>query len=357
MIKALLLSRYSRLGASSRLRFYQYLPFLKQQGFDVTVAPLLGDDYLRGLYSRKRRSDYDIVRNYLNRLRWLLKSSQFDLLWIEGELFPWMFAWGESLLNFHGIPYVVDYDDALFHRYDLHRHPMVRLSLGSKIDRVMRSATLVIAGNEYLADQARRAGARHVEYLPTVVDLNHYEINTELQHDVFTIGWIGSPSTSEYLQLVKVPLSEICRDGKARLLLIGAGPIEMQGIPIENRAWGEDSEVADIMSIDVGIMPLPDDPWERGKCGYKLIQYMACGKPVVASPVGVNRKIVDEGINGFLAGDDKEWVRALRTLRHDKELRQRMGAAGRHKVETEYSISVTAPRLLHLLKSAVMDSE
>ena len=356
-MKMIFLTRYSHLGASSRIRFYQYLPYLKQQGIDITVAPFLSDDYLRSLYTRKNGSGSDIVGAYLNRLRWFLKSSQFDLLWIEGELFPWMFAWGESILCQSGIPYVVDYDDALFHRYDLHSHSAVRLLLGSKINKVMRNATLVVAGNEYLLDRARSVGAKRVEYLPTVIDLNRYKMNAEYQHDIFTIGWIGSPSTSEYLQLVKMSLTKICRDGMARLLLIGSGSLDMQGVPLEVRAWGEDSEVADIMSIDVGIMPLLDSPWEQGKCGYKLIQYMACGKPVVASPVGINKKIVNEGINGFLARDDEEWIRALLTLRNDSELRQRMGAAGRHKVETEYSVSVTAPRLLHLLKSAVMDSE
>jgi glycosyltransferase involved in cell wall biosynthesis len=123
---------------------------------------------------------------------------------------------------------------------------------------------------------------------------------------------------------------------------------------VETRSWSEETEVKEIQGFDVGIMPLPDEPWERGKCGYKIIQYMACGKPTVASPVGVNQHIIAEGVDGFLAATPVQWVQALRTLRHDHGLRGRMGKAARRKVEREYSLQVTAPRLASLLRSAVV---
>jgi len=353
MMKILLLSRYGRLGSSSRLRSYQYLPALESYGIAVTVAPLLGDDYLKNLYAGRSRLSLQVATDHFCRLAWLIKSRDFDLVWIEAELFPWLPPWGERLLQRFGIPYVVDYDDAVFHRYDLHSKPSVRLLLGNKIDRIMRGAAMVIAGNDYIAERAQLAGAKRIEILPTVIDLVRYTLTKDPEHDLFTIGWIGSPATTKYLEWLQPPLAEVCRDGGARLLAIGAGPLKLDGVPTDVRPWSEDTEAAGISQFHVGIMPLPDSALERGKCGYKLIQYMACGRPVVASPVGVNKRIVDQGVNGFLAADRADWISYLRALRNDAALRVNMGREGRRKVEREYCLQVTAPRLASLFRSVV----
>ena len=131
--------------------------------------------------------------------------------------------------------------------------------------------------------------------------------------DVFTIGWIGSPVTECYLQQIAPALSEVCRRNRARVVLVGAQNAQFQNVPVKMHPWSEEGEERDIQSFDVGIMPLPDELWERGKCGYKLIQYMACEKPVVASPVGINQGLVEHGVNGFLASNLQEWVKALST--------------------------------------------
>jgi len=351
-MKILLLSRYGQLGASSRIRSYQYLPYLKARGIDVKVSPLLSDDYIRELYAGKRMNLGDLLSAYLRRLWYLLKSHRFNLLWIEYEILPWLPAWAEAILSRLGIPYVVDYDDAVFHRYDMHPNSTIRALLANKIDGVMRRAAVVIVGNDYLADRAKRAGVKRLEFLPTVIDLNQYRVTPTAERSVFTIGWIGSPITARYLHVIEPALSEVCKDGHARLILVGSGPIELKGIPLEIRAWSEETEVADIQNFDVGIMPMPDDPWSRGKCGYKLIQYMGCSRPLVASPVGVNQKIVENGVNGFLATTTADWVNALRALRDPSDLRECMGRAGRHKVEMEYCIQITAPRLLSFLRGA-----
>lgn len=350
-MRVLLLSRYGCLGASSRLRSYQYIPYLTAQGVDVTIAPLLGDEYLKNLYEGRSKPWKAILLAYVRRLVCLLKVRNFDLIWIEYELLPWFPGWLETLLFSLDIPYIVDYDDAVFHRYDLHSKLIVRLLLSKKIDKVMRRAALVIVGNDYLANRARLGGATRIEYLPTVIDLERYHALPRGENKIFTIGWIGSPTTARYLHLIQPALAEICRDGIARLVLVGSGPIKLDSVPVETRAWTEDTEVTDIQSFDVGIMPLPDEPWERGKCGYKLIQYMACGRPIIASPVGINRKIVEEGVNGFLATTIAEWVAAFRVLYNNPELLERMGRYGRKRVETNYCIQVTAPRLLSLLRS------
>ena len=158
--------------------------------------------------------------------------------------------------------------------------------------------------------------------------------------------------TAPYLTLVQSALAEVCQHGDVRVVIVGAQHVQLSGVPIETRGWSEETEVKEIQSFDVGIMPLPDEPWERGKCGYKIIQYMACGKPAVASPVGANQQIVADGVDGFLAATPTQWSWALRTLRDDYSLRARMGKAAQRKVEREYSLQVTAPRLASLLRSA-----
>lgn len=352
LMRVLVLTRYDRLGASSRVRFLQYLPYLKARGFSIQVAPLLDDDYVRGLYGGRRKHYADILRAYRERIRLLRQSrSRFDLVWIEKELFPWLPAWGERWLNRLGVPYVVDYDDATFHQYDRHRRGGVRRLLGGKIDEVMRRAALVVVGSDYLAERARQAGAGRVEYLPTVIDLDRYTATPKSENDLFTIGWIGVPVTAPFLQIVGPALAVVCRGGAARVVLVGAGAGKPDGVPGQVRPWSEETEVSEVQSFDAGIMPLPDAPFERGKCGYKLIQYMACGRPVVASPVGINGKIVEEGVNGFLAAGPEDWTRALCALRDNPALRERMGREARKKVEREYCLQVTAPRLLRLLQS------
>ncbi len=354
-MKILLLSRYGHLGASSRVRSYQYLPYLEAQGIDVTVAPLLGDDYIKDLYAGRRKRFGGIFAAYLRRLCHLLEVRRFDLLWIEYEILPWLPAWAEKAITYLGTPYVVDYDDAIFHRYDQQPNWLLRNLVGDKIDKVMQRAVLVIVCNDYLAERAHRAGAQRVEYLPTVIDSDRYHSKPQAVNAVFTIGWIGSPATAKYLDLVRPALAEVCRNGNGRLVLVGSGKVEMDEVPLEIGAWSEEMEVANIQSFNAGIMPLQDGPWERGKCGYKLIQYMACGRPVVASPVGMNQRIVEDGVNGFLATTTADWVRALSILRDNYALRERMGDAGRNKIEAQYCTKVTAPRLASLLRSAAKE--
>lgn len=347
-MRILLLSRYSRLGASSRVRSLQYLPFLAAKGWQVDVSPLFSDSYLQALYSGQPRG-IQVIAGYWRRIKALLRSRRYDLVWIEKEVFPFMPALAERLLLKVGVPYVVDYDDAWFHRYDKHSNRVIRSLLGRKIDTVMRYAALVVAGNEYLAERARMAGARRVEIVPTVVDLTRYEVVQSTGNHPLVVGWIGSPVTSRYLLSIGRVYESLAKEFDVRFVAVGASEGELQELPVEVLNWAEETEVQSIQAFDIGVMPLEDSPWERGKCGYKLIQYMACGLPVVASPVGVNGEIIQHGANGFLAHDLYEWEQTLRDLLNDHGLRQRMGDKGRERVEAWYSLQVQAPRLEALM--------
>lgn len=351
-LNVLLLCRYGPMAASTRHRCLQYLPYLADHGFDVRVETLLDDRYLRSLYAQQRLSKLPIARSYARRMRLLRNADRYDLIWTHIEAFPWLPGWLESSLLPEGVPYVVDYDDAMFHRYDRHRSPIVRRVLGEKIDRVMREAALVVAGNRYIADRADRAGAKRVEILPTVVDLDRYPPAPAAPGGGFTIGWIGSPASAYNLQLARPALEAFCRRRAARVVAVGSGELELGEVPLEVKPWSEATEVAEIRRFDVGIMPLIDSPFERGKNGFKLIQYMACARPVIGSPVGVNREIITDGENGFQATTEEEWVRALDALEGDEPLRRRQGEAGRRLVETRYSLAAAAPKLAELLRSA-----
>lgn len=348
-MRVLVLTRYERLGSSSRVRFYQYFPYLKSQGIELVSAPFFSDEYVKSLYAGRAISKPYILRAYLRRLLTLAKSPAFDILWVEKELFPWMPAWFERLLHLFKAPYVVDYDDAVFHRYDMHPSPLVRAVLGRKIDGVMRSAALVIAGNEYLAERAHRAGAGRVEILPSVVDVDLYKLKKDAGASPFRIGWVGSPVTAPYLDEVRGVLDTLAQELSLQVSLIGSGEIRRFGrIETVIRPWTEEAELSIGELFDVGIMPLVDGPFERGKCGYKLVQYMAAGLPVVASPIGVNNQIVVPGENGFLAASTAEWLEAFRALGRNLEVRSQLGESGRRRAEQMYNLKGTAPKLLDL---------
>ncbi len=346
----LFLTKYSYNGASSRYRTFQYLPCFERAGFRCTVSALFSTAYLNHKYRSGRPRLRDLVFAFFRRIATLNRAANYDLVVIEKEIFPFFPSLPERWLAFRNIPYIVDYDDALFHQYDKSENALVRGLLGNKIAGVMKRARLVIVGNEYLARYARQAGASQIEILPTVIDLHRYpQLVDGPKNPVFTIGWIGSPSTAKYMEQLAPALAVVCAGGVARVRLVGSGEVNLPNVPHEVLPWSEDDEVSQLQSFDIGIMPLPDSPWERGKCGFKLIQYMACGLPVIASPVGVNAEVVDDGENGYLASTLEEWISTLIRLRDDKESRTAMGAIGRKKVENQFSLQVTAPRLVELL--------
>lgn len=350
-MRILLLSKYDSLGASSRLRFLQYLPSMQDQGWTIDPSPLFSNTYLQALYQGKPRL-LEVLKGYLRRLSILLHANRYDLILLEKELFPFLPAWFERILSWENIPYVVDYDDAQFHRYDQNRNPLVRILLGKKIDVVMQHAALVITGNSYLADRAAAAGAHHIDIIPTVVDTALYQPAPHPKEEPLIVGWIGTPKTSDYLRPLLPVFEKIHRELGTRFVAVGAQQSDFDGTVVEVWPWTQQTEVNLVQRFDIGIMPLNDTPWERGKCGYKLIQCMACAVPVIASPVGVNTEIIEDGVNGYLASSPDEWAAQLRSLLADPNTRQQLGQSGREKIIQSYSLQAHAPRLLQLLHRA-----
>jgi glycosyltransferase involved in cell wall biosynthesis len=350
--------KYSRKGASSRLRLYQYLPQLEQAGFSVHIAPLFSDEYLDGLYAGRRSSVLSIARSYLERVRMLRTVDRSNLLIIQGELFPWVPAFAENLL-LNGRRYVLDYDDAVFHRYDLHRLVLIRSLLGRKIDRLMARAHLVIVGNAYLAERAHQAGARQIEVLPTVVDTDRYPVaHFHSRSQSPRVGWIGTPITwASYGKELLTVLSRHFAAQPVEFLAIGASTTESHKGNLHILPWTEETEAAEIASLSVGLMPLKDTPWARGKCGYKLIQYLACGVPVIASPVGANCEIVNEGENGYLATTLEEWQQSIAKLLDTCGNARQMGMRGREIVHQKYSVQSAGSRLVKILRRVLVAND
>ena len=297
------------------MRFLQFLPALERQGFTFDVQPLLDNDYVRSLYGGPPVGAGRLFMSYVRRFSALRRRMRYDVVWLEKEALPWLPAWVE-IARLQGMPYVVDYDDAWFHRYESH---WLSPLLGHKIDAVMRVAHTVVAGNDFLARRARQAGARHVEIVPSAIDLDALPrsaasrgCRTADQCRLDRHSAQRALSADRRAGAARVPTASSCMSSAAPV------PAELRRHRAESFPWTEDSEIARIAAFDVGIMPLHDTPWERGKCAYKLLQVMAAGKPVIASPVGANRQVVRHGVNGFLADTPERMGRRAAPARRSR---------------------------------------
>jgi glycosyltransferase involved in cell wall biosynthesis len=215
----------------------------------------------------------------------------------------------------------------------------------------MRLSGAVIAGNEYLAERAKKSGARNITIIPTVIDSNRYAVKPKHSGTKTVIGWIGSPSTFKYVKQLFPVFEKLIKQYDFELQIVGARSDEKTSFPITFLDWSEETEVASIQNFDIGIMPLEDTPWEKGKCAYKIIQYMACGLPVVASPVGMNKVVVLENETGFLPNNLDEWCEVFQILTQDKTKSCNFGASGRQVVENEYTLQGCIRKLTTVLKT------
>jgi glycosyltransferase involved in cell wall biosynthesis len=348
-MKVLYFTKYSRNGASSRLRSYQFFPFLEKKGINVTVKPFFNENYLNNLYLGKRKSLLMLLRAYLKRFFLLFTIYKYDRIVIEYELFPYCFSWFEKLLFILKIRYIVDYDDATFHNYDMSKNKLILFFLSKKIDNVMKYSGCVIAGNDYLAERARNAGAKKVVNHPTVIDIDRYSVK-KTENNKVVIGWIGSPSTLKYVKNIKLSLLNLIKKYDVELFIVGANEDIGIGSNVKYIEWKEKTEVENILKFDIGIMPLENTSWELGKCSYKLIQYMGCGIPIVASSIGMNKQVVKSGINGYLVENDLEWESCLEKLIVDVSLRKKMGLYGRNLVMEKYSLQKINIDLINVIK-------
>ncbi len=339
---------------NQRFRFEQQIDRLEPLGIRLEVSSFLPIEIMPtlhrpGVYARKARA---VLRGGLRRVRDLLRSGHYDVALISREAAPLGYPLIERLLPRLGLPYVFDFDDAIYiPNVSKANRLLAPLKFAGKVPLVARHASLVVAGNEHLAAWARAHNER-VTTIPTTIDLSSYRPPAGLSPNgrPVCIGWSGSLTTVRYLDPLAPVLGELQREHGVRLRVIGDESYCIPGTEVEALPWRERTEVEDLSQIDIGIMPLPDDEWARGKCGLKALQYMALSIPTVMSPVGVNTKIA-EGDAARLATSPEQWRSTLAALVSDATLREALGRRGRERVERDYSADAVAPRWAEALRS------
>ena len=311
--------------ASYRLRMEALRPLLAERGFelDVQIRP----------------------KRWLARRAFLRSAGAYHAILLQRKLLDPADA---RLLRRHAARVFYDIDDAVMY----HAHPVGRIShwrTRRRFEATARIVDQVVAGNEYLAAMFRQRG-RNVTVLPTCVDPLHYRVKHHEAGDGIALVWIGSKSTLPYLREQLTAIEQAAeRVAGLRLITIGDQSLGGAKLPVEHVAWSEDTEAEALVRGDIGIAPTPDDRWTRGKCGFKIIQYMAAGLPAIASPVGANAEIIRPNQTGLLATTSAEWTEAIVKLASDIALREAMGSAARERVEREFSIERAADVWAQLL--------
>ncbi len=337
-----------------RFRFEQWDPYLRDEGIEIRYSPFLDarSSALLKQPGHNLAKTIHILTALLRRLKEGVTIRDADVVYVFREdalLGP---AWAVRTLRSRHIPFVYDFDDAVWVNYRSPANPLFsHLRWSGKTAAYCRLAKHVLAGNDTLRAYAAEAGGS-VTVVPTTIDTKTYVPSRRPANPVPIIGWSGSYSTEPYLELIRPALEQLSRSHRFRLVVIGGGRFQLSGAPVEHRPWRSATEVADLSDLDVGVMPLPDAAWERGKCGLKALQYMALGIPPVVSPIGANRGIVQDATNGFLAESPADWTRLLGQLLTDEGLRSRLGNAARRSVEQQYAASVHAPRVARVLCEA-----
>jgi glycosyltransferase involved in cell wall biosynthesis len=344
---------------SQRYRLEQWEPLLRKSGVEITYAPFESDElhallYQPGNTGRKLKL---VAESIARRFSMMRSVKEYDVVYILREAALLGPAFFEHWIHRSGVPMVFDFDDAVFVSY---RSPtngyLSYLKFASKTKSICRMSAHVMAGNSYLAEYARQVNA-NVTIVPTTIDTEKYAVRNEAnESEPPTIGWTGSFSTVQHLDTLRSALQKLAKQTKFRLRVIGTPSYKLDGVDVEAMQWRVDTELADLHAIDIGVMPLPDDNWSKGKCGLKALQFMALGIPTVCSPVGVNTEIIQDGENGFMAGSEDEWIEKLGRLVHSVELRRQLGRAGRRTVGTKYSANVQAPRVFELLRSVALNA-
>ena len=356
-IKVLALSPIPEEGAGCRFRVSQYIPYLRAAGFDVTISAFYTPAffkvvYRRGHYAKKAAM---FVAQTARRLRELLSVADYELVLLYREAIPLGPPLLERMIAARGIPIVYDFDDAIFLPSVSDANKAISfLKNPGRVATILRLSSEVVVGNSFLAEYARRHNDS-VTVIPTAVDTSRFVPRSPdaAPRQQLVVGWIGSPTTFAYLEGLAGVLRDVATRHDFVLKVSGAGrPVEFPGVNVQEVPWSMADEVRLFNSCDVGVYPLTDDEWSKGKCGFKAIQCMACGVPVVAAAVGVNREIIEDGRNSFLASTPGEWVEKLGRLLSDAGLRRRMAIAGRETIEQRYSLNVTAPQLASVLAAA-----
>lgn len=333
--------RFNR-SPGQRYRCEQYIPYLEKAGFECVYSPILINEtedknfYSAGKYFSKLLL---LLRGILRRTRDVLRAKNFDIIFIYREAFMTGTVLFEKLIHRAGDKIIFDFDDAIWnHDISEANKKLSFLKRPEKTEEIIALADLVFAGNNYLAEYSRKFN-NHVAVVPSTINLEQYKIQEKKNSGEVVIGWSGSYTTIEHFKPIIPVLKKLKEKYSQRILfrVFGAHHFQNDELGIDGIEWTPENEVEEISKFDIGIMPLPDTEWTRGKCGMKGLQYMALEVATVMSAVGVNTEIIQDGVNGFLVKNDDEWFEKLSRLIESAALREQLGKAGRKTIEEKYS--------------------
>jgi glycosyltransferase involved in cell wall biosynthesis len=327
---------------SQRFRFEQYLDYLRAHGFECEYSHLISPEDDKVLYS---------PGNYVGKLGIFLKSGmkrlsnavnagKYDIIFIQREAFMTGTTFFEKLFANSRAKVVFDFDDSIWLQNVSEGNKMLSfLKNADKTKDIIKVSDMIFAGNEYLANYARQYNS-NVRIVPTTIDTDEYHRMQLPARSKVCVGWSGSFTTIEHFETSLPALRKVKElyGDQVYFKVIGDGTYRNPELDIVGLPWKKDTEIKDLSEIDVGIMPLPDTEWAKGKCGLKGLQYMALEIATIMSPVGVNSDIIQDGVNGFLADGVDEWVDKIGQLIKDKEKREEMGRQGRKTVLEQYSV-------------------
>lgn len=325
---------------SQRYRIEQWLPYLKAQGISVDLIPFVDERLLRVLYEPGQHVAKAVLcaRAFVRRLSQMTAIHRYDAIYVHRTACLAGPAVLEKLLSLFRQPVIFDFDDAIFllHTTEANRR-YGWLKFPSKTATICRLSTHVVVGNSYLADYACRYNP-WVTVIPSSVDTEHYQpVEHNRSRDRVVVGWMGSSTSQTHLEMFAPVLRDLFVRRDIELRIVSDREPHLPGIPYVWHSWSAKSEISELAYFDIGIMPLPDDKWARGKCAMKVLLYMSMAAPVVCSAVGTNCEVIQHGENGFLASTPREWLTHLEALIDDASLRKRLGMAGRQTIEDRYS--------------------
>lgn len=340
-----------------RFRFEQWLSLLPEGAVNPRVLSLFDEEAYRHLYQPggSARKAVQTAQALGRRVRQVIEAQQADVVYLFREAFLLGPAVLEPILE-RRVPVVFDFDDAIYLLETSEANARVGRLLKDpgKVRSIIAGAAATTVGNDYLAGYARQFSPR-VSVIPTTLDVARYrpQPRASKPEGLVRIGWSGSQTTSRYLRQIEAPLRRALAELPVELVVTGDSAFRLAGAErVRVLPWRAETEIAEVGAFDIGLMPLPDDEWSRGKCGFKALLYMALGVAPIVSPVGVNAQIVTDGANGLWAESEDQWFEALARLVADPGLREKLGAAGRETVVERYSGQRWAPRFLEVLHEA-----
>lgn len=340
---------------SQRFRFEQYFDTLKEHDIEPVLKPFLSDKGWKTLYrdGASFAKALAMLSSIIRRFFLLFTIQRYSHIFIHREasmIGPPFFEW--IIAKVLRRKFIYDFDDAIWlPNYSAANAKFQRLKMYGKVKKIIRWADHVQAGNEFLATYARQFNKK-VVVVPTTVDTKHVHcIEGNPDQEPLVIGWTGSHTTSVYLEFLLPVLDKLVKEYKFEFHVISNHHPDFEREYLRYIKWNRETEISDLAKFNIGVMPLADTQWAKGKCGFKGLQYMALRIPAILSPVGVNKTIIKHKVNGFMSATPEEWEKSLRRLLENPELRQEIGDRGRKTVEDHYSVKAYKNHYLKLFNS------